>query len=559
MKRAIELLATASFVLLLLQAPVLLPQTPVISRAAQPTSNSAGASPYTEYQLPTNASEPLGIAVDGRGTVWFAESTTMSLVAFYPSNSSFTSYHIPYSATTCEVWGVAVAPDGNIWFGDSVSNAIWEFQVASSSFKSFPIPTAASYPFALAFGKDGMLYFTELYGGKIGRLDPQTGQIKEFQVPTKNAGPAGFDFDSNGNLWFAEQYAGQLGEFNPTTGSFSEYRLTSWSIVPRGVVVDDTGRIWMTDSNSSSIILFNPATKSVSVFSTIDADYPLGVASPYLLRKGPDGSIWFNERAGNRIAKINPSTMQMIEFQVPYLLSGLTSLGAEPTCCTTPAATGSPIFPVELLSMATDSNGNLWFTEFSNNTIGVIYSNYQSPFSLSVSLPATIPKNSNISISVTVHSNLLSQNNTWMGSVMPESENLAVSHSYINPVILDPNSSITEGFSVAIPASSSSGVYTFAIYVEGFPSQTLIVSSLVTINTGGSSETQNSVQTTTSSLPSSTTTSSLPSSTTTSSLPSSTTTSTTPISLQPQLIGLLVLVVVLVAAAFLVIRRRRSS
>ncbi len=460
------LLATCTLALLFQQS---LYPSPVYSQGG------VGTGPYTEYPLPWSGAAPLGITADGNGTVWFAATATDSLVAFHPSDSSFVSYLVPNNATKCEVWSLAVAPDGAVWFGDSTSNSIWRFHPDSATFASYPIPTGNAYPFQLSFGHDGMLYFTELYGGKIGRLSPATGQIAEFSPPSLSSGPAGFDFDKNGKMWIAEDYTGKIAAFDTKTGDFVEYPLAPSGSSLRGVAVDGKGMIWVSDSSSSSIFLFNPSSNSSRTFESLSSDF--GSTSPYLMKSAPDGSVWFNERTGNRVGRLNPSSMQMTEFAFPYLRNVDTA--GLPGCCR--PISGSPYVPREVLSIALDGNNDLWFTEFLGNMIGVVHSDYSPPFAVSVDQPGGMAMGSSRILNVTVSSSSPSDIEVWIGRITPSSNALTVTWLWSNPATVAPNGLVKRSFNITVPLTAAAGYYDVVFYANDFPNSTVIASSLVVL------------------------------------------------------------------------------
>ncbi|MFY9550232.1 MAG: hypothetical protein WAU32_03710, partial [Thermoanaerobaculia bacterium] len=73
---------------------------------------------------------------------------------------------------------------------------------------------------------------------------------------------------------------------------------------------------------------------------------PTASSSPSGIAAGPDGNLWFTEKAGNKIGRITTAGA-ITEFSIP-------------------TASSSP------LGIAARPDGNLWFTEFGVNQIGRI-------------------------------------------------------------------------------------------------------------------------------------------------------------------------------------------
>ena len=380
-----------------------------------------GMDSLTEYPLPENASRPLGITVDNAGTVWIAVSSKASIMEFHPETKSFIEHPIPSNESRCEIWSIVTDKEGTIWFGDAVSNAIWRFDPSTNTYQRYLIPTPDAYPFHLLFDERGTLWFTELYGGKLGELQTEKGIIREYIPPTLLSGPSGFDFDSKGVLWFSEGFAQQLGSFDPLTGNFHEYSLKNVAKIPRGVLATDDGKIWIADSESSSIIIFDPVSTVAIPYSTSLATYG-SESAPYFIVPDGKGQIWFNERFGNKIGKIDPKTMIMTEVELPYSPTSDLPGYVPPPCCKVPA--GLPVVPREILCLTSDTRGNVWFTESLGNRIGFIENDQNPPVNIrALQNPLHIPDRGKTEIDLEIRSSL------------SDSSGITITHNY--PVIAE--------------------------------------------------------------------------------------------------------------------------
>ncbi len=211
------------------------------------------------------------------------------------------------------------------------------------------------------------VWFTELLGNKIGVYDPAKSQLVEYPVPTNASGPADLTFGRNGALWFTETYAMSLGEFFPQNQSFIEYPLggnTASQVVasPIGLVQDDQGNVWVADHGGSWIVEFNPVTHGIVKYPTHipPSDvYPTSLVNDLLIDSS--GRVWFVEHGGNAVAYLSTDDRNMTEFPIP----------------TGPISTS--------LWIALAPNGDIWFTEWSRDKIGVVHSNLPVPVSISAS------------------------------------------------------------------------------------------------------------------------------------------------------------------------------
>jgi streptogramin lyase len=337
-------------------------------------------------------------------------------------------FSIPTNSS--QPWGIAVSPSGTVWFSEQAANKIAAFFPTNDSFIEYPIPTPAAHPQGLAFSSDGSVWFTELYTSKLGRLFSGNGTIKEYSIPTPNAGPAGVIVDKNSVVWFAELFGNQIGQFNPTNGVFREYPLPVHFSGPNQLTFDSSGRLWFTATDydaigylvpsdtspgtdngivefipkTASYVLNIPAANGQNVSTSVVDPVGIvaqgndiwfaehgessfdeyftsnntlekiwtsrtapGISPPYSYPNGiavdSSGKVWVTEHFGNKIARFDPRTQSLTEFDIP--------------CCG-----GTQVAATFWLSIAPD--GRVWFTEEGGNKIGVVDGNTNTGITFSI-------------------------------------------------------------------------------------------------------------------------------------------------------------------------------
>jgi streptogramin lyase len=122
------------------------------------------------------------------------------------------------------------------------------------------------------------------------------------------------------------------------TAAIAEYPVPSGNS-PFGITSGPDGNVWFTEK-AGQIAMMNPTTHAITEFAI-----PTSGGTPTGITAGPDGNIWFTESSANQIGMLNTSTDVITEFPIP---------GSNPT-----AITAGP-------------DGNLWFTETGSNQIGSI-------------------------------------------------------------------------------------------------------------------------------------------------------------------------------------------
>ena len=182
-------------------------------------------------------SKPEGIAVDGNGKPWFAESS-----AGLPG------------------YRVATAPAvGN-------EGAYSEYLLTCVSAKA---PCSGSNtgtgPSDVAVAPDGAIWFTNELKNEIGRLDPSAGTVENFAMASIEAGlapgvPRRITAAPDGTIWVAESgYYGHSAANalvrivpTPSTPTATVYHLTE-RYAPSGLVADTRGNMWFTATSEQTL------------------------------------------------------------------------------------------------------------------------------------------------------------------------------------------------------------------------------------------------------------------------------------------------------------------
>ncbi len=342
-----------------------------------PISPALGKEMYIiEYDIPTPHSGPIGITIDSKGMIWFAETNVSRIAQFNPENETFKEFEIPISSSKIQkegsmIWGMTFDTDGNLWFTEATEAAIWQFDTLKETFERYPLQSSNSFPIQLTFDSKGILWFTELYGDRIGQLDPSkvvnntSEGISEYWIPTRDAGATGILFDMNGNLWFVESFSKKIAMMDTVIMDIKEYDMPKSVYALVGLALDKEEMLWITDHGSSIFYRFNPETSEIKEYST-SKSYFFQVSLPYYLVSDSMGRIWMNEHYGNIIAVMNPENEVLTEYEIP---------------------TRNPRFGniSDVLYLTVDKEDNIWFTEWTSNKIAVLDTHIQIPFSIETS------------------------------------------------------------------------------------------------------------------------------------------------------------------------------
>jgi virginiamycin B lyase len=364
--------------------------------------------------------------------------------------------------------GEGVGSASDVWFTDEQQNAIWRYIKSSRTFEKYNIPGKSesfgtTYPISIEFDPNNEniiyfvgTYFPSLWIADITEMKNGTSKgISQIHIPIEE-GFKGIDpvyittgsiaFDNKRDaIWISVlSYAAQKGQifkYDLDTKSFDVYNLSEEEqqeqgiSAPWGIVVDDDyneGDLWITNPGTSIFYKFDPEDKdednnninnnivkfvtsktSSRVFgdrntinnnSNISSIYKNSYTQPSWIKKSNEGSIWFNEQQGNKIAKFDPVNMNLIEYWVPtqnslwgvcssYYNNNNDSINSNNNNNNRSISSSSSnqtcgIANVLQFSIGKDRDGDdqVWFTEWSENKIGRLESDNDKnlPFSVDI-------------------------------------------------------------------------------------------------------------------------------------------------------------------------------
>jgi virginiamycin B lyase len=166
---------------------------------------------------------------------------------------------------------------------------------ASSPIAEYSIPTNPAYAEGIVKGPDGAMWFTEFDGG-IGRIT-STGTITEYGGLSAS-GPSGIAAGPDGALWFTENcpdenvfppFPSFVGRIT-TGGSITEYSTPTNNSAPAGITAGPDGNLWFAERAAIGRITTGGSITEFSI--------PSG-SQPSSITRGPDGALWFTEIYGS--------------------------------------------------------------------------------------------------------------------------------------------------------------------------------------------------------------------------------------------------------------------
>ncbi|HXW76768.1 MAG TPA: hypothetical protein VEJ20_05090 [Candidatus Eremiobacteraceae bacterium] len=235
--------------------------------------------------------------------------------------ASVIEYNIPTAASL--PFGIAEGSNGNMWFSENATGKIGQV-TPSGAINEVALPSGnSSEPEDIANGPNGDVWFVESGASKIGVIDPSDSElVAEYTTPSANAGPVGMASDpTNGDvMWFAEYNTGELCSVSGA-GVIACYAITGTGVAPApdDVTVTNnpnnsgTPAVWFLDVSNNAVGVMTFPGPTFTEYGIPTAD-----SIPEFLTVGPDGNIWFTEGNTDNIGRLTiTGTPSIEEVQTP--------------------------------------------------------------------------------------------------------------------------------------------------------------------------------------------------------------------------------------------------
>jgi streptogramin lyase len=285
-----------------------------INQSCTPGSPCSGAFVNTITATPSNAG-----ATAGSATVTLLGPT----ITQYPLTGGLNG----------PITGITLGGDGNLWFADSGSANIGKI-TPGGTMTAFSGPSGAAQ--SITSGSDGNLWFTENSASNVGAMNTSGVLVTEAQATTSpGAAPYGITSGSDGNIWYTMNDGDAIGQVS-IPGHIVTAPMNALSHSPLGITTVQGQLVWG-NSDAPVIGVANPTTFAFSFHSAPGSAPITNVA------RGPDNNAWFTVPGGN-VGILALPGLSVAELPLP--------------CCQ------------QATSFVTGADGNMYFTDSNNGTIG---------------------------------------------------------------------------------------------------------------------------------------------------------------------------------------------
>ncbi len=166
----------------------------------------------------------------------------------------------------------------------------------------------------------------------------------DYELPTRRAFPWSGVPDGKGNVWIPEYNSNQIGKLNPKTGVIKEYKVPfpERAAIHSSVPAPD-GTVWLTEASTAyRIAKFDPETETFTEYPDPREE---GIPTKHTNVVDVKGRIWTS--GGDVITSFDPKTETFSYY-------------------------GDKPLDWKTYGVATDKEGNVWFTRLGNHSFGKI-------------------------------------------------------------------------------------------------------------------------------------------------------------------------------------------
>ncbi len=206
-----------------------------------------------------------------------------------------------------------VSPDGRIFFAGQRADYIGFFDPETAEFDYHDLDDGTG-PHTVVVADDGTLWYAGNRARHIGKMDPVTGEITKFTMDDDHArDPHTFAFNKDGNIWFTAQGGNGVGLFDATTGEATVIPVPTANARPYGIVMDPAKeQPWIALFGTNKLATVNPETMQLE-----EIELPREEIRARRLDVTSDGNVWYGDFSSGYIGRYNPTDGSVEEWEMP--------------------------------------------------------------------------------------------------------------------------------------------------------------------------------------------------------------------------------------------------
>ena len=275
--------------------------------------------PASQTVVATQLSGPSGVAVDGFGNLYIADSGNNRIVEMAASGASYASPRVLPVTKLNSPMGLAIDSTGSLFITSNGNDSIIKLPWTGTAFAAQSKLKVAVYaPSALTFDTVGDLYIADSYDNRIVKL-PWTGSAYSSPV-VPGSGiriPMGVAIDNSGNLYLAMPYQNKVMEVPVIAGKYQTVRTIPFNGIsfPTSIVFDSSSNLYLLDTGNNRVLMLPWTGSSFGAQVTVASGFnaPIGMAIDSL------GNLYVADTGNNQVVRVNLAQPAAANFATTYV------------------------------------------------------------------------------------------------------------------------------------------------------------------------------------------------------------------------------------------------
>lgn len=278
-----------------------------------------GFVPGTTTQLGTQLSGPSGVAVDGSGNVYIADTGNNRVVELpWMGNGYGAQTTVPMTGLSSPM-GLAVDGAGNLYVASNGNDKVIKLPWTGSGFGPQTRLGVAMYgPTTVTVDGAGSAYVTDTFDNRLDKLQwTGTTYAAAQSLGSYHKNPAGIAVDTSGNVYFTMPYQNIVAEV-PWSGSRYQPQISlplSNVSSPSAIVVDGNSNLYILDTGNNRVIMLPWTGSEFGAQITVAS----GFNAPVGLTVDASGNLYVADTGNNQIVKIDLSAPGPMTFDQTFL------------------------------------------------------------------------------------------------------------------------------------------------------------------------------------------------------------------------------------------------
>jgi DNA-binding beta-propeller fold protein YncE len=226
----------------------------------------------TTTLVSSGLSYPNGIAVDGSGNVYIADTTNNAIKKWTATNNTVITL---VAAGLNQPFGVAVDGSGNVYIADTTHNAIKKW-VATNNTVITLVSSGLNQPVGVAVDNAGNVYIADQGNNAVKKWTAANNTVTTLIAAGLNQ-PSGMAVDYAGNVYIADRGNNAIKKWTAANNTVTTL-IAAGLNQPFGVAMDYAGNVYVADTSSSAIKKWTAANNSVTTLVASGLNQPFGVA-----------------------------------------------------------------------------------------------------------------------------------------------------------------------------------------------------------------------------------------------------------------------------------------